>query len=113
MSRLDRILNWPEMAQQSGWSAAALAQQCDVSMRTLERYFCEKMGQRPKTWLSEQRQRRAADLLNQRFSVKETAIHLGFKHTTHFSREFKKHWGVCPTEFNPDNIATPKSRLLV
>ena len=113
MSRLDSIQNWPELAHQSGWCAAALAKQCKVSIRTLERYFRGKMSQPPKIWLVEQRQRQAVELLNQRLSIKETAIQLGYKHATHFSREFKKHWGFCPTQFNPDLTETQKRRVSV
>jgi len=96
-SRLHRIQNWPELARQAQWSAALLAKQCKVSARTLERYFHEKMGVCPHAWLFEQRQRQAVELLRDGSSVKETAIILGYKSATHFSRDFKKHFGHSPS----------------
>ncbi|MGO8766645.1 MAG: helix-turn-helix domain-containing protein, partial [Limisphaerales bacterium] len=51
-------------------------------------------------WLLEQRQREAGKLLRKNNkSIKEVAAHLGYKHAHHFSREFKKYWGICPKEF--------------
>jgi transcriptional regulator GlxA family with amidase domain len=96
-SRLNNIQDWTELAQQANWSASVLAKKCGVSVRTLERYFLKQMGKNPKAWLAEQRQHHAIELLHDGSSVKETAACLGYKHSTHFSREFKEHWGHCPT----------------
>jgi AraC family transcriptional regulator, arabinose operon regulatory protein len=106
MSRLDKIQNWPELAHQSGWCVIVLARQCAVSPRTLERYFREQMRAPPKKWLAEQRQHEALKLLNEGFSVKETAFQLGYKHAAHFSRQFKKELGFCPTQVNTNNPQT-------
>jgi AraC-like DNA-binding protein len=54
------------------------------------------MGVSPRVWLFEQRQRQALELLRDGSSVKETAIILGYKSPTHFSRDFKKHFGYSP-----------------
>jgi transcriptional regulator GlxA family with amidase domain len=43
--RLDRINDWPELERAVNWSVAALAKQCDVSLRTLERHFTKEFGQ--------------------------------------------------------------------
>jgi transcriptional regulator GlxA family with amidase domain len=96
--------NWQELAQRANWSAAALAKECGVSLRTLERYFLKAMGERPQAWLCEERQRRAVELLRDGSNVKTTAALLGYRHATHFSREFKKHWGHAPTERGHDPV---------
>jgi len=95
--KLKNIQNWPELAQQAKWSASALARQCGVSVRTLERFFLKKNGKSPKTWLLEQRQQQANLLLRDGSSVKETADCLSYKHPNHLTNAFKKHWGYCPT----------------
>ena len=41
-SRLKHIQNWPEWARVANWSAATLAQNCGVSLRTLERHFLKE-----------------------------------------------------------------------
>jgi AraC-like DNA-binding protein len=95
---LEWTQNWKELAQQTNWSASTLAKECGVSLRTLERHFLKVMGKRPQAWLREQRQDQAIKLLRNGCNVKKTATLLGYKHATHFSREFKKHWGHAPTE---------------
>lgn len=96
--RLHQIQNWSELAQRVNWSVAALATECNISVRTLERYFLKAMGRHPQAWLCEQRQQQAIVLLRNGCNVKKTATLLGYKHATHFSREFKKHWGHAPTK---------------
>lgn len=96
MSRLNRILNWPELAQQSVWNVADLAQRCSVSVRRLEQHFLETFGQSPKAWMNTQRQKQAVKFLSGGASVKETAISVGYAHASTFSREFKKCTGQWP-----------------
>ena len=95
--RLEWTQNWKELAHEANWSATALAEKCGVSLRTLERHFLKAMDRRPQTWLCEQRQQQAIELLRDGCNVKETAKLLGYGHATHFSREFRKHWGHSPT----------------
>ena len=99
--RLQQIQNWPERAQVAKWSAATLAKDCGVSLRTLQRHFIKEMGKSPKLWLAEQRQLDAVEALKKCSCVKEAASNLGYKHTHHFSRDFKAHWGYCPTQTTP------------
>jgi AraC-like DNA-binding protein len=96
--RISHIQNWPELAQQAKWSASALAKQCGISLRTLERFFLTKMDKRPKVWLSEERQRLAVELLQRGYTVKETAGFLNYRHPSHFTNGFKKRSGYCPTK---------------
>jgi AraC-like DNA-binding protein len=96
-TQLNHVQDWPSLARQAKWSVAELAKICKVSIRTLERHFEKNMGSLPKTWLREQRQKLAIELLREGASVKETASHLGYRHPQHFSREFKWHSGYCPT----------------
>jgi transcriptional regulator GlxA family with amidase domain len=97
ITKLNHIQNWLELAKQAKWSASALAKKCDVSVSTLHRHFLKQMGKPPKAWLAEQRQRNAHELLCDGSSIKETAFRLGYKQSTNFTRNYKKHWGVCPS----------------
>ena len=96
-TRLNHVQDWLALARQAGWSVTNLAKLCNVSPRTLERHFLKCMGVCPKNWLSEERQRRAIQLLCEGLSVKETAASLGYRHAHNFSQEFKKYWNCCPT----------------
>jgi transcriptional regulator GlxA family with amidase domain len=97
-NRLHHTQNWPERAQQANWCADALAKDCGVSLRALQRFFKEEMGESPKKWLAKERQLHGMKVLKGCSCIKETADNLGYKHTHHFSRDFKAHWGYCPAE---------------
>lgn len=103
-----------KLAQMANWSASSLAQLSGVSIRTLQMYFRKSFGQGPKAWLASERQKRAIILLRQGCSIKETAAQLGYKHTHHFSRDFKKRWNRLPSQMTCDKALTPlKLRVLV
>ena len=101
--KLHHINNWPELAREAKWSASKLAKQCGVTVQTLHRHFVRQMGQHTKHWLAEQRQRVALELLRECFSIKETANSLGYRHQSSFTREFKKHWGLSPSDYVKTN----------
>jgi AraC-like DNA-binding protein len=100
-TRLHHIQNWPEFAREANWSVAALAKKCGVSVRTLHRHFLKQMGKNTKSWLAEQRQHQAIELLHEGSSIKETAACLGYKQPTNFTRKYKNHWGICPSQQSP------------
>jgi AraC-like DNA-binding protein len=97
-TRLQHIQNWDQYALESNGSATTMAKQCGVSVRTLERYFLKTFNKSPRMWIAERRQNRAIELLLAGSTVKETAISLGYKNQSHFSREFKKHNGNSPSQ---------------
>ena len=98
-TKLNHIQNWTERAWQAKWSASALAKECGVTIRTLERFFLKKFSKSPRLWLAEQRQKQAIKLLHNGSTVKEIANHLDYKTQHHFSREFKKSSGYPPSQF--------------
>lgn len=77
-----------------------LARQCNVSVRTLERFFDDVFRVSPRKWLNAERQNRAISLLKKGYIVKEVAATLGYKNQHHFSRAFKEHYGLPPSHHN-------------
>jgi transcriptional regulator GlxA family with amidase domain len=96
-SRLHHIQDWQKLAREANCSVAVMSKLCGVSVRTVERYFLKNLGQKPKKWLAEQRLSQAFEFLQNGFSVKEIASQLGYKSAHHFSRDFKKQFGLSPT----------------
>ena len=97
-SRLSRITNWTELAEAARYNAKRLAVECGVSLRQLERFLPRITGQTPQRWLNEVRQRKAIELILSGQSIKEVSYHLGYKQSSHFSRDFKRFHGVAPSE---------------
>lgn len=108
--KLHQITNWPERAREAKWSAAALARKCGVSVRTLHRHFLMHMGKNTKSWLAEQRQQSALELVCNGSSIKEIAACLGYKQQTNFTRRYKCQTGACPSlQPSPVRIASTMS----
>ena len=98
-NKLRHVQNWPEIARAAQWSANALAKLTGVSKDTLRRRLLLQFGKSPKVWLAIERQRQAVALLRGGSTIKETAVFLGYKQQTNFTRQFKAYWGVCPSYF--------------
>ena len=99
--RLKHIQNWPELSRRAKWSTAALAKQCGVWRDTLRRHFLQHFGKTPRLWLAELRQHKAIELLRDGSTIKETAMCLGYKQQTNFTRQFKEFWRHCPSQIPP------------
>jgi len=97
-SRLTRVSNWEELAEEAGYNPKNLADRCGVSLRQLERFIPQATGKTPQRWLNDLRQQKACELIASGQSVKEVSIRLGYKQSSHFSREFKRFHGVPPSE---------------
>jgi AraC-like DNA-binding protein len=96
-TKLTYVENWPELAQRANGSVSVLAKLCGVSSRTLQRFFQKNAIIAPKDWITDKRLKRATELLRAGTSIKETASQLGYPNAHHFSRDFKKYAGCCPT----------------
>ena len=97
-SRLIRVHNWEELAEEAGYNAKKLAERCGISLRQLERFIPRATGKPPQQWLNYLRQQKAVELIASGLSVKEASFQLGYKQLSHFSREFKRFHGVAPSE---------------
>jgi AraC family transcriptional regulator of adaptative response / methylphosphotriester-DNA alkyltransferase methyltransferase len=101
MARIDLydVRQWLEMARQSAYQADVLSEELGVSQRQLQRYTKKLFESSPQNWLNTQRLILAGNMLKECRSVKTVSSHLGFKQTSHFSREFKLYYGLSPTGF--------------
>lgn len=87
------------MAQQSGFNASTFARLCGISSRQLRRHAQKTFGRSAQEWLDEQRLIAAGYLLKETASVKTVSAELGFKQMSHFSRQFKRHYGISPKQY--------------
>lgn len=102
-SRLEYVQQWESLADKARYRPGDLAVLCQISLRTLERHFQKNYGVTVSHWLRELRLGRAYQGLLAGKAVKEVAYEQGYKQVSHFSREFKNHFGVSPSLLLPNN----------
>jgi len=77
-------------------SLTELAQEVGLSSFYAARLFSRTTGMPPHAWRNQLRLNRAQSLLRQNLSVTEIAMMTGFADQSHFTRHFKKAFGVAP-----------------
>jgi AraC-like DNA-binding protein len=92
---LRQIEDWEVLILESGYSISKLAKLCGVSPRHLQRHMKTVFNKRLGSFITSVRLAQAHQRLLNGESVKEVAMNLGYKHISHFSRTFRKHYGFC------------------
>jgi transcriptional regulator GlxA family with amidase domain len=90
---IQRVLeyrDWAELAADAKYDAETLASLCEVSLRTLERFFHKNFQSSPQRWLDQLRKIEAVLLVHAGLRKKEIANRLGFKQQSHLSRIIKQ-----------------------
>jgi transcriptional regulator GlxA family with amidase domain len=98
-SRLDLVSDWEHRAQVAGYSASKIAKALGVTLRSLESFFQVRFGVGPHDWMVGMRMREAASLLGTGIPVKVVSMRAGYKQVSHFSREFKRYFGIPPRSY--------------
>lgn len=95
---LRRILD--EEYHQMDISIAQIAEDLQVDRSTLFRHFQQSYQMAPKAYLEQQRMRHASTLLrSHHLNIAEVARHCGYEDARYFSRVFRKHFGVAPSQY--------------
>jgi len=99
------------------FNVAKLARACGLSVRQLEREFHKQLGACPRETIRQLRMALARDHLLSGAPLKQIADQLDYRHSAHFSRAFKAHYGTSPMEMRrallPSWAAPCGCRLLV
>lgn len=84
----------------------ALAQQVNISIRQLERLFRKYLNTSPKVYYLELRLEKARSLLMQTdMSISEISVTCGFNSSSHFSKCYRRKFGVSPRFQNISSMA--------
>ena len=98
--RVQKIVALMEGNLHQDLSLNRLACMVNLSPSRLSHLFKSETGLAPKCYLDHLRISKAQELLRSTFlSVKEIRIKVAGGDQSHFSRQFKKHAGLSPTEF--------------
>jgi len=96
-ARLKRITDWPKRAADASYQVARVARSCNVTVKTLERFFEATKDVTPKQWMLRLRLEKADALVANGMSVKAIAYSLKYTQVSNFSRDFKRfHAGRTP-----------------
>jgi AraC-like DNA-binding protein len=83
------------------FNVESLAASLFMSRDTLIRKCKKEFGETPLNLIVMHRMQKAHDLLNQHtLSISEVAYACGFESLAYFSRSFKKHFGISPSQVN-------------
>ncbi len=88
---------WLSLARTAGFKVARLARIAGVSTRTLQRHFRAEYRVTVSEWLTQARLKEASQRIKAGDRVKAVAMDLGYKQLSHFSREFKRVYGLPPS----------------
>lgn len=82
------------------WTVPEMAGVLGISAGQLRRVVKQSAGATPRQWLCNLRLEQAARLLtNPGLRIKEIQSRVGITDASHFTRDFRDRFGVCPTEF--------------
>ena len=100
--RMELAIRWMAQNLAEPNPVSALCDYLQISSATLTRMFQSHHGESPTAYYQRLKMTRAQELLDaSRFSVKEIAYALGYKHPNDFSRAFKQFTGRNPTANKP------------
>ena len=81
-------------------SVSYLAELCHISTVHLRNTFIKRFAVPPVQYINHLRLSRAKELLDsQMYTVSETCFLSGYNDESYFSREFKRHFGMSPSEY--------------
>ena len=82
------------------WTTREMADYLELSVAHLQKLFKTETGMSPVAYLRELRLEKARELLETTFNqVKRIGYEVGLPNDSHFTRDFKKRYGVTPTEY--------------
>jgi len=94
------LLEWIEKNLHNNLSIKCLAEQVNMSTRTLHRRFLEQLGIPPATWVLQRRIRYSQYLLeSSHFNIDQIAADAGFGSSANFRDQFRRITGVSPSSY--------------
>ncbi len=109
--RIQSVIDLMKADFQQRFSVTYMAQLVNLSPNRFSHLFKEETGVPPLRYMRSLRMCGAAHLLLSTYlTVKEVMISVGFRDVSHFARDFKRIYGLTPTEFRLRGLATPDKK---
>jgi transcriptional regulator GlxA family with amidase domain len=112
-ARVKTAINLMRQLVDDQFSMRTLSKSVNLSPTRLRQLFQRETDQSPMQYLRELRMKRAEHLLLTTFlTIKEVAGISGIRDVSHFVRDFKKQYGLTPSEFRSRHEPSPKWSVL-
>ena len=109
--RIELVISKIKSEIATAWDSATLATLVNLSPSRFRHLFKQETGTSPAQYLKEYRLRKAEKMLRTTFlSVKQVLKHVGLGSNAHFVHDFKKKYGMTPTEYRRTVGRTSKRR---
>ena len=106
--RIEVVISNMEAQPSKAWETTELAVLVNLSGSRLRHLFKQETGTTPAQYLKAIRLKKAATLLRTTFkSIKEIAMSVGLTTASYFVREFRKSYGMTPTEVRKSTTRSP------
>ena len=98
--RIELVISKIKNETATPWNSTTLAALVNLSPSRFRHLFKQETGTTPAQYLKEYRLRKAEKMLRTTFlSVKQVLKHVGLGSNAHFVYDFKKKYGMTPTEY--------------
>ncbi|MFU1858123.1 helix-turn-helix domain-containing protein [Sphingobacterium sp. NGMCC 1.201703] len=97
--RAERMIRDQVMQTFSSCSIQTIADQMQVDISTLDKLYKAVYGETPRQTWNKLIVQKAKDLLLAGYAVKEVSNYCGYGQQQNFSTFFKKHTGICPSQY--------------
>ena len=97
--QVEQAMRWLELQYAQPISIEQLAKSLGYHRTHLSKLFKEAVGLSPMQFLMQIRLERAKSLLRSQWSVEQVASSVGFADALYFSKQFRKRYGMSPTEY--------------
>jgi len=94
-----QAMRWLELQYSRPISIAELSKSLGYHRTHLSKLFRQSVGLSPMQYLMQLRLERAKTLLDGRWTVEQVASAVGFSDPLHFSKQFRKRYGMSPTAY--------------
>ena len=112
-AEVEAAVRWFHQNFSQPFCVSEYAKSCGMSPRWFTQQFTRQMGVSPQQYLTGVRMEKACELLALPEPVSGVSELLGYQNPLYFSRVFRKHMGMCPTEYRKKYCSSPQQPFVV